>query len=91
MASRRETPTSGTGILFEEPNPTGSRPSDLIGLYRKWQREGGREVTVTSRLDRQQDKERQRKTEEKERRREGEKRGKVGFIEKTAMRHRWRG
>ena len=24
----------GTGILFEEPNPTGSRPSDLIGLYR---------------------------------------------------------
>ena len=28
----------GTGILFEEPNPTGSRPSDLIGLYRKWQR-----------------------------------------------------
>ena len=29
---------SGTGFLFEEPNPTGSRPSDLIGLYRKWQR-----------------------------------------------------
>ena len=28
----------GTGILFEEPNPTGSRPSDLIGLYTKWQR-----------------------------------------------------
>ena len=28
----------GTGFLFEEPNPTGSRPSDLIGLYRKWQR-----------------------------------------------------
>ena len=27
----------GTGILFEEPNPTGSRPSDLIGLYRRWQ------------------------------------------------------
>ena len=25
----------GTGILFEEPNPTGSRPSDLIGLYRQ--------------------------------------------------------
>ena len=23
----------GTGILFEEPNPTGSRPRDLIGLY----------------------------------------------------------
>ena len=22
----------GTGILFEEPNPTGSRPSDLFGL-----------------------------------------------------------
>ena len=28
----------GTGILFEEPNPTGSRPSDLIGLDTKWQR-----------------------------------------------------
>ena len=25
----------GTGILFEEPNPTGSRPRDLIGLYRQ--------------------------------------------------------
>ena len=24
----------GTGILFEEPNPTGSRPRDLIGLYK---------------------------------------------------------
>ena len=23
----------GTGILFEEPNPTGSRPRGLIGLY----------------------------------------------------------
>ena len=23
------------GILFEEPNPTGSRPSDLIGLYKQ--------------------------------------------------------
>ena len=23
----------GTGILFQEPNPTGSRPSDLVGLY----------------------------------------------------------
>jgi len=23
----------GTGILFEEPNPTGSSPRDLIGLY----------------------------------------------------------
>ena len=23
------------GILFEEPNPTGSRPRDLIGLYRR--------------------------------------------------------
>ena len=22
-----------TGILFEEPNPTGSRPRGLIGLY----------------------------------------------------------
>ena len=34
----RERSGVGTGILFEEPNPTGSRPSDLIGLYRKWQR-----------------------------------------------------
>ena len=34
----RERVSDGTGILFEEPNPTGSRPSDLIGLYRKWQR-----------------------------------------------------
>ena len=23
------------GILFEEPNPTGSRPRDLIGLYKQ--------------------------------------------------------
>ena len=34
----RERESAGTGILFEEPNPTGSRPSDLIGLYTKWQR-----------------------------------------------------
>ena len=33
----RERESCGTGILFEEPNPTGSRPSDLIGLYRRWQ------------------------------------------------------
>ena len=25
----------GTGFLFEEPNPIGSRPRDLIGLYRQ--------------------------------------------------------
>ena len=25
----------GTGILFEEPNPTGSRPRDLIGFYKQ--------------------------------------------------------
>ena len=25
----------GTGFLFEEPNPTGSRPRDLTGLYRQ--------------------------------------------------------
>ena len=25
----------GTGILFEEPNPAGSRPRDLIGLYKQ--------------------------------------------------------
>ena len=34
---------TGTGILFEEPNPTGSRPSGLIGLYRKWQRAKSRD------------------------------------------------
>ena len=28
-----------TGILFEEPNPTGSRPRDLIGLYRRGKRQ----------------------------------------------------
>ena len=28
----RERERIGTGILFKEPNPTGSRPSDLIGL-----------------------------------------------------------
>ena len=31
----RDSERCGTGILFEEPNPTGSRPSDLIGLYRR--------------------------------------------------------
>ena len=24
----------GSGVLLEEPNPTGSRPSDLTGLYK---------------------------------------------------------
>ena len=40
MPDRRlfERESGGTGILFEEPNPTGSRPRDLIGLYTKWQR-----------------------------------------------------
>ena len=33
----RERDVGGTGILFEGPNPTGSRPRDLIGLYRKGQ------------------------------------------------------
>ena len=28
-----ERESAGTGILFEEPNPTGSRPRGLIGLY----------------------------------------------------------
>ena len=31
----RERESGGTGILFEEPNPTGSRPRDLIELYRQ--------------------------------------------------------
>ena len=29
----------GTGILFEEPNPTGSHPRGLIGLYKRWHQE----------------------------------------------------
>ena len=33
------TPRGGTGILFEEPNPTGSRPRGLIGLYKRWHQE----------------------------------------------------
>ena len=33
-----ETETNGTGNVFGETNPTGSRPRDLIGLYTKWQR-----------------------------------------------------
>ena len=28
------------GILFEEPNPTGSRPRDLIGLYKQQTKTG---------------------------------------------------
>ena len=35
----RERESDGTGFLFEEPNPTGSRPSDLIGLYKRWHQE----------------------------------------------------
>ena len=35
--SRERERELGTGILFEEPNPTGSRPRDLIGLHKKWQ------------------------------------------------------
>ena len=35
----RERESCGTGILFEEPNPTGSRPRGLIGLYKRWQQE----------------------------------------------------
>ena len=41
--SKNPTPPYGTGILFEEPNPTGSRPRGLIGLYRKWQRAKSRD------------------------------------------------
>ena len=36
---KREGERSGTGILFEEPNPTGSRPRGLIGLYKRWHQE----------------------------------------------------
>ena len=34
----REGERGGTGILFEEPNPTVSRPRDLIGLCRTTKR-----------------------------------------------------
>ena len=34
LVRRGERERGGTGILFEEPNPTGSRPRDLIGLCR---------------------------------------------------------
>ena len=37
--SKNPTPPYGTGILFEEPNPTGSRPRGLIGLYKRWHQE----------------------------------------------------
>ena len=37
--SKNPTPPYGTGILFEEPNSTGSRPNDLIGLYKRWHQE----------------------------------------------------
>ena len=39
----RDVALNGMGILFEEPNPTGSRPRGLIGLYRKWQRAKSRD------------------------------------------------
>ena len=43
MCERERERELGTGILFEEPNPTGSRPRGLIGLYRKWQRAKSRD------------------------------------------------
>ena len=33
-ARERDVGLYGTGVLFEEPNPTGSRPRDLQGLMR---------------------------------------------------------
>ena len=39
ITRERERESDGTGFLFEEPNPTGSRPSDLIGLYKRWHQE----------------------------------------------------
>ena len=38
----RERESGGTGFLFEEPNPTGSRPRDLIGLYMVGKRDPNR-------------------------------------------------
>ena len=35
MGQERNIVLYGTGILFEEPNPTGSRPRDLIGLCKR--------------------------------------------------------
>ena len=34
-ARERDVGLYGTGVLFEEPNPTGSRPRDLQGLMRE--------------------------------------------------------
>ena len=34
-SEREKDRACGTGISFEEPNSTGSRPSDLIGLYKQ--------------------------------------------------------
>ena len=39
------------GILFEEPNPTGSRPSDLIGLYKQHMQPHPRNVLERPRRD----------------------------------------
>ena len=36
------------GILFEEPNPTGSRPSVLIGLYQQHMQTHPRNVLKTA-------------------------------------------
>ena len=35
MLGKKDAGLYGTGISFEEPNPTGSRPRDLIGLYKQ--------------------------------------------------------
>ena len=35
VSRRHSNKHHGTGISFEEPNPTGSRPRDLIGLYKQ--------------------------------------------------------
>ena len=38
MLGKKDDGLYGTGISFEEPNPTGSRPRDLIGLYKQHMR-----------------------------------------------------
>ena len=44
----------GTGILFEEPNPTGSRPRDLIVLYKRWHQEEWFVLLVYYRVERKE-------------------------------------
>ena len=70
------------GILFEEPNPTGSRPSDLIGLYKQHMKPHPPNTQGRARRkhrgDRGHPEEAESHPEEAERRRKDPKRSQVG-------------